>query len=397
MDAAVDDALRDFRAVYRAHYGLVWHALFRLGVPPDALEDAVQDVFVVAYRRRGDYDGTSTKAWLYGIARRVASNLRRSQRRCAQRVRAVAHARPRANTTGHHEVIHSLDRYLSSLRSDDRELFILSELEGMTGPEIAEARGRKVATIYTRIRKLRQDLDADLELERVRKERPQATAHGWAVLVPSLGATSANAAGASAILGSGWFLGSLGLAGVMAVTTTVVRAQAEPPPVVQSKRDATASSEPVSTKPPPRIAEASVAAHLPEPVPEAPAEPAAMPVTTARPHKAEAELETSSLAEENTMLERAQRRLAAGDAAGALALTHDHAERFSASAFGDLRTAVRIDALCTLGNSAQARGEAAVFLRRRPGSPVADRIETRIEKNCAAPQENPAQPDNPGT
>ena len=67
MEAVVDDALRDFRAVYRAHYGLVWHALFRLGVPPDALEDAVQDVFVVAYRRRDDYAGTSTRRGCTGL------------------------------------------------------------------------------------------------------------------------------------------------------------------------------------------------------------------------------------------------------------------------------------------------------------------------------------------
>lgn len=395
MDTAVDETLRDFRAVYRAHYGLVWHALFRLGVPPDALEDAVQDVFVVAYRRREDYEGTSTKAWLYGIARRVASNLRRSQRRRAQRVRAVARARPRPTTqAGHHEVIHSLDRYLSSLRSDDRELFILSELEGMTGPEIAEARGRKLATIYTRIRKLRQDLDADLELDRVRKERPQATAYGWAVLLPSLGATTTKAAGATAILGSSWFLGSLGLAGVMVVTTTVVRSRTEPPPIVQTEREIAAASEPVST-PPPKLAVAPpVAARDAEPTIEPePVAPTPAPKRTAP----RVEPDADSLAEENALLEQAQRAVATGDARVALALTNDHAKRFSSSAFADLRTAVRIDALCELGNASQARGEAAVFLRRRSQSPVADRIRTRVEKNCAAPQENPPEPDNPGT
>lgn len=407
MDAVVEPALRDFRAVYRAHYGLVWHALFRLGVPPDALEDAVQDVFVVAYRRRDDYAGTSTKAWLYGIARRVASNLRRTQRRRAQRHRAVGNVRPRSTSgSEQHEAIHSLDRYLASLASDDRELFILSELEGMTGPEIAEARGRKVATIYTRIRKLRQDLHAELELERVRSERPRATAHGWALLVPSLGTTATKAAGASAILGSGWFLGSLGIAATMVVATTVVRSRSDddgPAPA----SSAAEVEEPPQADSPPRLAARSATAAPREPKPgtapvEAALAPAAEPTRPAldpprRPSRSTAQPDTNALAEENRLLAQAERRLKSGDAAGALATTRDHATRFADSAFKDLRTAVRIAALCELDKTAQARGEAAVFLRQHPGSPVADRVRTRVEKRCPPAQENPPEPDNPGT
>jgi len=58
---------------------------------------------------------------------------------------------------------------------------------------------------------------------------------------------------------------------------------------------------------------------------------------------------------------------------------------------------VRIAALCELDKTAQARGEAAVFLRQHPGSPVADRVRTRVEKRCPPAQENPPEPDNPGT
>ena len=79
------DALGDFRTLYRHHYGFVWHALHRFGVPMARVDDALQDTFVVAYRRRHDFSGGSCKAWLYGIARRVASNERRAAHRSARR------------------------------------------------------------------------------------------------------------------------------------------------------------------------------------------------------------------------------------------------------------------------------------------------------------------------
>src|SRR5262245_49604919 len=41
----------DFDSVYAEHAGFVWRALSRLGVPPEHLADATQDVFVVVLRR----------------------------------------------------------------------------------------------------------------------------------------------------------------------------------------------------------------------------------------------------------------------------------------------------------------------------------------------------------
>src|SRR5687767_14923367 len=120
---ATDDGLRDFRGVYLAHYGFVWHALHRFGTAPVALDDAVQDVFVVAYRRRADYRGPSPKLWLYGIARRVASNYRRAHRRRTQRDQALPLALRRPLHDGTHEAIETFERYLMGLRRADRELF----------------------------------------------------------------------------------------------------------------------------------------------------------------------------------------------------------------------------------------------------------------------------------
>jgi len=67
---------------YCLHADFVVHCLRRFGVQASSLEDAAQDVFLVAHRRRADFNGRSgIKTWLFGISLRVAKGYRRSLRR----------------------------------------------------------------------------------------------------------------------------------------------------------------------------------------------------------------------------------------------------------------------------------------------------------------------------
>lgn len=75
-------ALPSFDELYDEHVDRVFRALHRFGVADDAVEDAVQDVFVIAYRKLESFEGRSAlSTWLYGIALQVARNYRRSARR----------------------------------------------------------------------------------------------------------------------------------------------------------------------------------------------------------------------------------------------------------------------------------------------------------------------------
>jgi len=399
---AAEDGLRDFRGVYRAHYGFVWHALHRFGVAPVAVDDAVQDVFVVAYRRRDTYRGPSPKPWLYGIARRVASNYRRSFQRRVQRDQALPRATRPPVADGTRETIEGLERYLAGLRTEDRELFVLSEIEGMTGPELASATGRNVQTIYTRVRKLKVELGEHVGgLERVRQERPQATARSWALLLPVLRDSSQAAGTTAAATGMGatgwsWVVGAVGVTSLVIVAAALpardrgesssspseTRASAGARP--QARDEPRAAPPPVETTPGARVEEPvpvtapSPATSLAAPVTAEPGRSAARTIApTARPGgNAMTEAPPSDgLGVETELLRRASTELAAGQASAALRTTIEHARRFPDSALADLRTAVRIEALCELGKALQARGEAELFLREHPGSPVAERIE----------------------
>jgi RNA polymerase sigma-70 factor, ECF subfamily len=140
----------------------------RLGVAPSAVEDAAQDVFVIAHRRLGDFEGrSSVKTWLFGIALRVARDHRRAARRRrdhglvpegeADAATVVDTASPSPlESASRSEAVERLMAILGELDDDRRAVFILAELEQMSAPEIADAVGAPVNTVYTRLRAARR-------------------------------------------------------------------------------------------------------------------------------------------------------------------------------------------------------------------------------------------------
>ena len=53
----------------------------------------------------------------------------------------------------------TLHQLLDTLEEDQRVVFIMTELEGMTAPEIAAVIDAKVATVYSRLRLAREQLE----------------------------------------------------------------------------------------------------------------------------------------------------------------------------------------------------------------------------------------------
>ena len=71
-----------FAAVYKAHFAFVWRIVRRLGVDDSAVDDVVQDVFLVVHRQLSWFRGESSKrSWLFAIASRLVRDSRRSLRR----------------------------------------------------------------------------------------------------------------------------------------------------------------------------------------------------------------------------------------------------------------------------------------------------------------------------
>ncbi len=384
---------RHFRELYREQYAFVWHTLRRFGVSAPHLDDVVQETFLVAYRRRDDFTRGTARSWLYGISRRVASNHRRSSRRMERRRQAVGVERtPWASASEATVALYALDAFLQTLSPADREIFVLSELEGLTGPELSEAVGRNMATLYSRVRTLRQRFIAcndgepiDTTLARVRSERPRATMQGFAALLPGLDGVGGAGVGSSMTwpawatttmggLGIGTVLGTAAVAGLALASRLHA---ATPSPAPDPPPTSIAAHSP-PTAPPPAAAPDEATPSL------APSAPISAP-TPDRPRASTATPEPPStdapdeLARENALLLHAKQALGRGEPESALRLADEHQKSFPQSVQADLAVALRIEALCALGRGAQARGEAAVLLRARPHSPVA----TRVERICS--------------
>jgi RNA polymerase sigma-70 factor (ECF subfamily) len=159
---AADQDQASFKALYREHFAFVWRTLRRFGVAEVALEDAAQEVFLVAHRRSGAWlSWASPRAWLFGVARRVAADHRRSRDRHARRLAAIpeiATPKPVDERLDDHARLQAVAAAIGSLTPDRRAVYTLAELEGMSAPEIAEALGLKLNTVYSKLRRARRDV-----------------------------------------------------------------------------------------------------------------------------------------------------------------------------------------------------------------------------------------------
>ena len=160
------------REVYREHFSRVWRSLRRLGVAEAQLEDAVQDVFIVVYRRWSDFERRSSlKTWIYGIAVRVAKDYRRSQDRHKRRVQGLAELGsfepvPRPDEAAERaEALRVIHAALATLRDEQREVLVLVELEQLSVREASAALGLHVRACQRRLRAAQQALEAALAAE----------------------------------------------------------------------------------------------------------------------------------------------------------------------------------------------------------------------------------------
>lgn len=174
-DSGVRARPQSFESVYDQYFDFVWRSVRRLGVRECAVDDVVQDTFVVVHRRLGEFEGRSTlRTWLFGIALRVAQQHRRRLARKGAdelpesipdtRTASPAEAAERA------EAVRLLHALLDCLPDERRTVFILAELEQLPAPEIAEALDVNVNTIYSRLRLARRDFDRALRRHRARDE-----------------------------------------------------------------------------------------------------------------------------------------------------------------------------------------------------------------------------------
>jgi RNA polymerase sigma-70 factor (ECF subfamily) len=165
LDTSAGEAALDFESVYVAHFHHVARWARALGGLDADVDDLTQDVFLVVRRRLGDYRGPSMKAWLYGITKKTVSDYRRRawlRRWLGGQTRSLddsneARALSAPDRSEHWEARRILSRVLERMTPLRRSAFVLFEIEGYSGEEIAEMEQIPVATAYTRLHHARKD------------------------------------------------------------------------------------------------------------------------------------------------------------------------------------------------------------------------------------------------
>jgi RNA polymerase sigma-70 factor (ECF subfamily) len=163
--APFDDATRAHRIalLFDTHYDAIWRTLRRLGVPDASADDAAQRVFVVATRRLETIIEGEEGRFLYGVAVRIASEIRR--RDPARRelpdsdalLASIADDAPGPEETLlDHEAMSALDAVLADMPDDLREVLVLAEIEGLSAPEVATMLEIPIGTVASRLRRARE-------------------------------------------------------------------------------------------------------------------------------------------------------------------------------------------------------------------------------------------------
>jgi len=157
---------RDLARVYREHVPYVWRSLKHLGVQEADIQDVAHDVFLVVARKLESFEERSSlKTWIYGICLRTAADYRgRAFRRrevltdelpaFAERSAPAEQERELAGKRQRNRLV----ELLSGLSDEQREVFVLYEIEELTMREVADILACPLQTAYSRLHAARKCL-----------------------------------------------------------------------------------------------------------------------------------------------------------------------------------------------------------------------------------------------
>jgi RNA polymerase sigma-70 factor, ECF subfamily len=164
-DTAQVNQSSTFEEIYHRWFETVSAWIRGLGGPGADSDDIAQEVFLVARRRLADFDGGNVKGWLYRIAQRQVRDFRRGAwfkhffllRKPDDVEGFVQVGGDPAVALEQKEAQRVLYAILDKIREERRMTFILFELEGRSGEEIAEIQSIPLNTVWTRLHHARND------------------------------------------------------------------------------------------------------------------------------------------------------------------------------------------------------------------------------------------------
>ncbi len=152
-----------FETFFRQEASYVHRTLLRLGVATRDAEDGVQDVFIAVHRRWEERDrALASRPWLFTFAFHHASNYRRLRRHRREPLSADGSlaVEPIAGNDPERALEEAQARFvvlraLDVLPMEQRGVLVACDIDGFSGPEVAEQLGIPLGTVYSRLRTAR--------------------------------------------------------------------------------------------------------------------------------------------------------------------------------------------------------------------------------------------------
>src|SRR5262245_47558865 len=152
-----------WRVLHQTYVPMVRSFLFRLGVDAADLDDACQEVFVSVHRYLPSFRGEATlKTWMFRLCTTEARKARQRRRVATDTARLVRSARATdlpANDgpdMSPERARRNVDAALASLKQKERLVFVLFEMEGLSGDQVAARAGCAVSRVWQQLHHARR-------------------------------------------------------------------------------------------------------------------------------------------------------------------------------------------------------------------------------------------------
>ena len=170
IQAARDGDLDSFNRLVLAYQDLVYNHAFRMVGEEETADDATQNTFISAYNHLASFRGGSFKAWLLRIVTNACyDELRRQKRRPTVPLEPLDDAGEEVESArwmvdpGHQpeeqveqaELQRAIQHCLDNLPGDFRSTVIMVDVQGLDYFEAAQAIGKPIGTIKSRLARAR--------------------------------------------------------------------------------------------------------------------------------------------------------------------------------------------------------------------------------------------------
>jgi RNA polymerase sigma factor (sigma-70 family) len=147
----------DLAALYREHGRRIGSFIKRRTGEGPHVEELLQEAFLHAHARRTSFQQTSAPAtWIYGIANNLCRHHNRGWQRWRTALAKLGGATAAPELTADETLVQAQElararRALARLPDHLREVFVLVELEDLSGEEVAILAGVPTGTVWSRL------------------------------------------------------------------------------------------------------------------------------------------------------------------------------------------------------------------------------------------------------